>query len=152
MKKSLYGEKRIYNKNFHDLSKNVILWEVLKIGEYQKIIVRFISRKSLHRQGIRIAIDVGDGFLRVNNIESKSINLWMDECPNGVVIECYSDRGLLSLYNIFEKLDGWGKGKYSQTAYSGMILERRDNIYLYKCNDTGIETDFNKLVFEIEMI
>ena len=88
----------------------------------------------------------------VNDIESKSINLWMDECPNGVVIECYSDRGLLSLYNIFEKLDAWGKGKYSQTAYSGMILERRDNIYLYKCNDTGIETDFDKLVFEIEMI
>lgn len=147
-----YGEERIYNKNFNNLSPNIILWEVLKIEKFQKIMIRFISQKSIYRQGIRIAIDVGDGFLSTNGVEAKSVNLWMDETPQNIIIECYLDRGLLSIYNIFEKLDGWGKGKYSQTAYSGMIIERKDNIYRYKCNDTGLQTDFDKLVFEIELL
>ena len=29
-------------------------------------------------------------------------------------------------------------------------MEQRDNVYVYHCNDAGFQTNFDKLVFEIE--
>ena len=147
------GRKRLYNQNFKNYSEDVILWEVLKIKTIQKLRFKFISTNSIHRQGVRIAIDAGDGEITINGTCSKAFDLWEDTCPNEVVITCNSSEGFLSVYNIFEKFEGWGKGRrYSQMAYSGMLLKHHKNTSMYSCNDTGFETQFDKLVFEIELL
>lgn len=146
----VYGTKRIYNKNFND--DDVILWDVLNIKKQQKVLVRFICSNSKYRQGIRIAIDVGDGSLSTNGVKGKAFDIWMDECPDEFIIDCESDRELLSVYNIFERNEFGINRRCSQMAYSGMILEQNDNIYKYKCNDTGANTNFDKMIFEIELL
>ena len=146
------GRKRIYNPNFKNIDEKIIMWEVLNIKSCQKMIVRFISTNSINRQGIHIEIYAGEGEITINGIIAKAFDLWVDECPNEFEIECQSDEGYLSVYNIFEQLEGWGKGRYSQMDSCGMLLEQQGNIYRYYCNDSGFESNFNKLVFEIELL
>ena len=147
------GKRRIINKNFEDRNEEIIRWEVLEIPCNQRIKVRFISTASSNRQGIRIAIDAGDGELTVNGVSSKAFDLWEDNSPREFEIDCHSEEGYLSVYNIFERLSWTGKcERCSQMDYSGMILEQNNNIYRYRCNDTGKDTDFEKLVFEIELL
>ena len=148
-----FGKKRLYNSNFEDVDKDVIHWEVLPIKSKQRIRVHFISVNSENRQGIRIAIDAGNGTLETNGVVGKAFDLWEDECPKIFEIECTSDEGYLSIYNIFEELDWTGKKqKYSQMEYSGMILEQTDNVYRYCCNNAELNQEFDKLVFEIELL
>ena len=147
------GKKRIINKNFEEYDVEVIKWEILDIKGKQHIKVRFISVNSENRQGIRLAIDAGKGNLTLNGISGSSFVLWEDECPKEFEIECDSDEGCLSVYNVFEELDWTGKrNKFSQMEYSGMILEQTGNIYRYSCNNAERNQEFDKLVFEIELI
>ena len=147
------GKKRIYNKNFVDIEKEIIKWDVLSINDKQHIKVRFLSVNSENRQGIRIAIDAGKGMLITNGVTARAFKLWEDECPKEFEIECISDEGFISVYNIFEKIDWTGmKNVYSQMYYSGMILEKKGNVYQYKCNNAQLMDDFDKLVFEIEIL
>ena len=125
----------------------------MKIQPVQRIKVRFVSADSPNRQGIRIAIDAGEGELITNGVSCKAFDLWEDNSPREFEIECHSEEGYLSIYNIFEKLSWTGKPeRYSLMDFSGMILEQNGNVYRYRCNDTGMDTDFNKLVFEIELL
>ena len=147
------GRKRIYNNNFGDVEKKIIRWEVLSINNKQHLKVRFICTNSENRQGIRIAIDAGKGTLITNGVTGRAFDLWEDECPKEFEIECISDEGLISIYNMFEKKDWTGRNNiYSQMDYSGMILEQNGNIYRYKCNNAELQDDFDKLIFEIELL
>jgi hypothetical protein len=147
------GKKRIMNTFFVGRKDEVIKWEVLTIKSKQLIKVRFISVNSDNRQGIRLAIDAGEGKLTINGLSGKCFELWKDECPYETEIECFSDEGFLSVYNIFEKQSWTGrKEKYSQMDYSGMILEKKDNIYRYRCNNATLESEFEEMVFEIELL
>ena len=146
------GKTRTYNNEFGDVEREIIKWEVLSIQKKQLVKVRFISVNSDNRQGIRIAIDAGKGTLTTNGVSGRAFELWEDECPKEFEIECSSDEGYLSVYNIFERNELGSMKKYSQMDYSGMILEQNGNIYRYRCNDTGRNTNFDKLVFEIELL
>lgn len=147
------GKKRILNSFFVNCKDEVIKWEVLTINKTQHIKVRFISVNSDNRQGIRLAIDAGDGKLTANGQSGKSIELWEAECSCEIELECFSENGFLSVYNIFEKQSWTGKKeKYSQMDYSGMILEKKGNIYRYRCNNAILESEFDKIVFEIELL
>lgn len=146
------GKKRTYNNEFGDVEREIIKWEVLSIQKKQLVKVRFISVNSDNRQGIRIAIDAGKGTLTTNGVSGRAFELWEDECPKEFEIECSSDEGYLSVYNIFERNELGSMKKYSQMDYSGMILEQKGNIYRYRCNDAGRNTNFDKLVFEIELL
>lgn len=145
------GKKRLYNKNFNETGKDVLLWEVLKIETSQIIIFRIIETNSKYKQGVRIAVDYGEGFLEVDGIKSKSIQLWEDTCPKEVKIQCFAPKGVLSVYNIFD-LGLERGGVRSQVPSCGMLLEEKSNIFRYSCNDAGFQTNFDKLVFEIELI
>lgn len=148
-----FGTKRLYNENFENYECKIILWEVLPIHSRQPLKVRFISSNSENRQGIRIAIDAGKGNLTLNGVSGREFELWEDECPREFEMECSSDEGYLSIYNIFEELNWTGnRCRYSQMAYSGMILEQNGNIYRYKCNNAELQDDFDKLIFEIELL
>ncbi|MBQ1591527.1 MAG: hypothetical protein II558_07885 [Treponema sp.] len=146
------GKRRTYNSNFGDVEKEIIKWEVLSIQKKQLVKVRFISVNSENRQGIRIAIDAGKGTLTINGVSGRAFELWEEDCPKEFEIECSSDEGYLSIYNIFERNEQGLMRKYSQMDFSGMILEQSGNIYRYSCNDTGRNTNFDKLVFEIELL
>ncbi len=54
-----YGNERIYNDLF-DCSSDVVQWDVLNIQTEQNIVLQFISTNSKYRQGVRLAIDVGE--------------------------------------------------------------------------------------------
>lgn len=145
------GKKQLYNHNFNELNKDVLLWDVLNIDTNQVIIFRIIETNSKYKQGVRLAVDCGDGFLEVNGIQSKSIQLWEDTCPKEVRIQCFSSEGVLSVYNIFDLGSARG-GIRSQVPSCGMLVDKRINVYRYCCNDAGFQTNFDKLVFEIELI
>ena len=146
------GKRRIINSYFDNTSTDIIKWEVLPIHNNQLIRVRFVSVNSEYRQGIVIGIYSGEGWLSVNGVTGRVFELWADECPPEFEIECCSDCGFLSVYNMFED-NGWaGKRKNSQMDFSGMILEQHGNTFRYRCNNAELNQDFDKLVFEIELV
>lgn len=138
------GKERIYNTAFIKKGiKNIVKWEVLKISDGQNIRLTFISSNSDFKQGIWVATDKG---IEINGIVYPQINLWQDTAPKEIIFKCHTDIGLLSFYNIWDD----GDGRESQAHTSGMIVEENRNVKIYRCNDYGFETDFNKLVFSIE--
>lgn len=152
------GKKRIYNPNFKELQfdRDVIMWEVLPIKNIQGVLLRFISANSSNRQGVRIAIDAGKGSVRIGKEVRKGMDIWFDEFPKEIMLECESEEGFLSIYNIFERVGEWAPGRHSQMPFSGMLcealLEKNNNVYRYHCNDMGRKTSFDSLVFEIELL
>lgn len=110
--------------------------------------IEFISKNSPFRQGVRIAIDAGDGIIEVNGQESKAMQIWEDTAPRQVLVKCKSVEGLLSIYNIWDE----GRGKQSLSYTSGMILEEVGNKIIYKRNDFGFDTNFDKLIFSLEKL
>lgn len=141
------GRVKTYSKVF-DGRNDVVRWDVLNIKKEQDLKIVFISTNSRYKQGIRIAVDVGEGYIKVNGQKSKGIQLWENTSPKIVYIKCFSSEGLLSIYNIWDM----GRGSESQSHTSGMIIEKRGKKLIYKCNDSGYKTDFDKLVFQIKMM
>ena len=141
------GKEKIFNKSFEGRN-DVIKWDVIEINNEQLLEIRFISKNSKNRQGIRLAIDVGEGYIEINGISNKGMELWQDTAPKEVICKCCSSEGLLSIYNIWDK----GKGRQSQLLTSGMLVEEDENTYIYRCNDYGYETSFDKLIFSIEKL
>lgn len=140
------GKERIYNTAFMKKGiKNVVKWEVLKISDAQNIRVTFISCNSEFKQGIWIATDKG---IEINGSVYPQINIWQNTAPKEIILKCHTDVGLLSFYNIWDD----GDGRESQAHTSGMIVEENENVKVYRCNDYGFETDFDKLVFSIEKL
>lgn len=141
------GRKTIYNNSFEG-RKDIILWHVLDIKPDQLIKINFISKNSKNRQGIRLAIDVGEGYIEINGQRNKGFELWEDTAPKEFTARCVTKEGLISVYNIWDK----GKGRQSQILTSGMILETNGNKYTYHCNDFGFDTNFDKLIFSVEKL
>lgn len=144
------GKKRIINENFSDMKEEIVRWEVLKIKKEQTIHLKIISMNSKYMQGIRFAIDVGNGFLEIDYLKSKDIYFVVNENNMEGIIRCYSEEGLLSIYNIYYRTDD-PHSMCSQMDFSGMIIEKTDNNFTFRCNDTGYKTTFDSLVFEITL-
>ena len=143
----MVGNEKIYNKSFTGRD-DIVMWDVIEIAKEQQLKIKFISKNSKNRQGIRLAIDIGEGFIDINGIKNKGMEIWEDTAPNEFVCTCFSDSGLLSVYNIWDK----GKGRQSQLLTSGMIIEKSKNLFTYHCNDYGFETKFDKLIFSVEKL
>lgn len=146
MKKKI-GRTRIISNAFKGRD-NIIVWDVLQIKNEQDIRVTFISAKSNFKQGIRVAIDVGEGYIEVDGQKSKGMKLWQDTATCIDELKCFSSEGLVSVYNIWDR----GQGSESQAFTSGMLVEEEGNKRIYNCNDFGYETNFDKLVFTIELL
>lgn len=138
------GKKRLYNTAFEGRS-DVILWDVQPVSNRQILKLTFISKDSPYRQGVRLATDKG---IEVNSQLCPGVKLWEDTSSREVICKCFTDNGLLSVYNIWDE----GRGSQSQMHTSGMLLEERGNLLIYHCNDFGFETNFDKLVFSIEKL
>ena len=143
----------MYNKVFEKLGyEEVVLWEVLHIKKEQELCIEFISTNSKYKQGIRLAIDVGEGYLEIDNGRYKGGDLWEDISPKRLNIKCVSEEGLLSVYNIFDRGKDGKTGRCSQLPYCGMKVEQKENTILYRCEHSKIEPFFDKLVFKIELL
>jgi hypothetical protein len=139
------GAKRIYNTVFEERGiKNVILWDVFPIKDGETVLVYFESKNSDWAQGIWLMCDKR---VEINSKRGKSASLWYDNTPIPVMVRCHTSNGLLNVYNIWNK----GNGQCSQAYSSGMLVEELSNGRRYKCNDIGFETNFDKLVFRIEL-
>lgn len=141
------GRIRTFCKAFGERT-DIVRWDVQQIKQEQILKLEFISKNSPFRQGVRIAIDAGDGIIEVNGQESKAIQIWEDTAPKEVIFKCKSKEGLLSIYNIWDE----GRGRQSLSYTSGMILEEVGKKITYKCNDFGYDANFDKLVFSIEKL
>lgn len=144
------GRKRFYNPYFENV-KDVIQWEVVSIKNEQDLDLEFISTNSEYRQGIRLAIDAGEGYLECNGIRSREFTIWEDTAPQKTHIKCISEEGLLSVYNKFDAGKGNG-GVQSQLDFFGMLVEYKDNIITFRCNEGTFQSDFDKLIFQIELL
>jgi len=145
------GKEKIYNDNF--LKKgldNIVRWDVLKINTKQEFYLEIISTNSNYKQGVRLAIDSGNGYVEINGIQAKEMHLWEDTVPKRIHVKCFSEEGVLSVYNVFDMGKERG-GIRSQMDSCGMIIGKKDNKLFYYCNDAGFNSDFDKLVFSIEM-
>jgi len=141
------GKERLYNKAFKNRN-DIVLWDVLKVQKEQLIKIVIISTNSCFKQGVRLAIDSGDGYLEVNNQKFKSIQLWENNAPKEIVLKCFSANQVVSVYNIWDE----GRGSQSMAHTSGMIIEKKDNILIYNCKDYGNTDKFDKLIFSIELM
>lgn len=147
------GKKRIYSPHFEN-RQDVVLWDVINIKNEQILTVKFISTDSENIQGVRLAVDYGNGEIEINGIKSPGFELWEDTVPCDEYIRAVvnSEFGRVSVYNIWRNNALNNGFSQSQKYCSGMVIERiSENKFLYHCNDVGIETNFNELVFEITL-
>lgn len=146
------GKKRDYNKYYEERGyKSVVRWEVLDIAKEQDIYLEFVSTNSKYKQGIRLAIDTGKGYIEIDGEQYKGVRLWEDTCPKSIKFRCVSSEGKLSIYNILDM--GPERGGYrSQLPSSGMLVEEIDGYIVYRCNDAGFKTEFNSLEFRIKLL
>lgn len=143
------GEKRIYNDAFSEKGlNNVILWEVQNIMDEQLIRLKFISKNSSNRQGIWLRTDKGILIPELGDRIFPSLNLWEDTSPKEVICKCFSNEGKLSIYNIWDK----GNGSQSQSYTSGMLIDEKNGVLTYSCNDYGFNSTFSDLVFSLEKL
>ena len=61
------GKEKIYNQAFEGRT-DIVSWDVIHVENEQTLKIKFIGKNSKNRQGIRLAIDVGDGHLEINGI------------------------------------------------------------------------------------
>ena len=139
-----FASNRVYSPDF-DRSDNVVLWDILEIREAELMEIEFISINSPYRQGVRIAIDRGEGDISVLNQTHRSIFLWFDTAPRKTRIICRNNEGLVSVYNVFDD----GEGMHSHLYKSGMKIEEVGEKRIYYCNDFGDTEKFDKLIFSI---
>lgn len=139
------GENRIYCKGFKGRS-DIITWDIQRVSKEQTLKITFVQTNSSFRQGIRVAIDAGEGNIEVNGQIKKGIRLWENTAPKEIICKCTSQEGLISIYNLWDR----GNGGRSLGYTSGMLVEKDGNKITYRCNDSGIDTNFEKLVFTVE--
>lgn len=136
--------EQVMSKAFNEKGReDVVKIEVFPIQDGDLLKLTFESVKSPWRQGVWMKTD---DHLVVNQERCPSVELWQDTAPNEVLIECHTKNGCLHLYNIWDK----GDGRESQSWTAGMLVEELPNGRRYRCNDIGLKTEFDKLVFRVE--
>lgn len=149
--KQMLGRERLYSKQFEGRN-DVVLWDVLKIKQEQELELEIISTNSKYVQGIRLAVDAGNGCIEVDGLSGKGIFLWEDSIPPKLHVKCKSEEGVLSVYNAFRREKERPTSRVSQVDSCGMLVEQNGNTITYRCNDSGFITDFDKLVFSITLL
>lgn len=138
------GGRRLYNKSFEE-NASVVLWDVFPIETGETLILTFESKNSEWLQGVWLMCDEG---IEVDGVFNQSMILWYETAKKQFRIKCYTKKGLLNIYNVWDR----GHGPNSQSHSSGMVIEEIPKGRRYRCNDIGLQTYFDKLVFKIEHI
>lgn len=157
--KGLIGKERSYNINFKEEGIDAVHWEIIPLKKDEGVSLRIISSNySRAIQGLRFAIDNGPGILEYNGELKKEIYIWENEIlDKRVEIRMRSDNGLLGFYNTFyeppKPNPAIPYGYRSLMDFSGMLVEQiDDNKYIYRSHGMERSSNFDCLVFEIEII
>jgi hypothetical protein len=137
---NISGE-RIYNKAFD--ANDVVLLDVFPVKNGETILLTFESKNSEWSQGVWLMCDKG---VEINGLFAKSAFLWYETAPKQIPVKCYTETGFLNIYNVWDR----GKGPNSQSHTSGMLIEEIENGRRYRCNDIGLPTNFDKVIFTLE--
>jgi len=122
--------------------EGVVLWDVVPLQKENRIRIEFKKKNSNWNQGVLLMSN--NGIKIDNEIYQSPIEIWFVDNAK-YELTCYSDNGLLHVYNIW----GRGKGRESQSWTSGMKITQNGNIRLYQCNDIGYTERFDKLTLSI---
>ena len=136
------GGKRIYSKAFEGKA-NIVLWDVFPVTSGEIVLLTFEVKNSEWSQGVWLMCDEG---VEIDGSIGKSAMLWYETAPKQIRVKCHTKNGLLNVYNIWDR----GNGPNSQSHTSGMLVEEIPNGRRYKCNDIGLQTEFDRLVFRVE--
>ncbi len=123
---------------------SVIWWEVLDVLNGTKIRTKFLSKNSPRRQGVYFFTDKE---IAISQQNYKAVTLWQYHPIPELLLHTANNK--LNFYNVWDGGDGFAQ---SQSYTSGMLLEIDGSIRRYKCNDFGLEADFTKLAFELELL
>lgn len=138
--------ERVFSKAFEEIGRmGVVKIEVFPVKNNELLLLTFESKESPYRQGVWLKTD---GFLTVNKVRSPSVQIWQDSAPKQFLFDCHTADGRIYLYNIWDR----GRGYESQSWTSGMLVDEIESGRRYRCNDIGLDTKFNKLVFRIERV
>ena len=133
----------VFSKAFLERGiEDIVLWDVIKIKSGTIIRIRFEDKNSDWDQGVMLISNLG--FKIMNESFPSSVEFWMND-KSIHEIACYSDNGMLHVYNIWNR----GNGRESQSWTSGMRISANDNTRVYQCNDIGFGEEFDKLIFTI---
>jgi hypothetical protein len=90
------------------------------------------------------------GTLRVNDVESSAITLWMDTAPRRVTIDCVkaSSDAFLAVSNRWRYADGF-EDEYTNCA--GIVIENSSHGVTLRCSNGFKEVDFANLVVELTL-
>jgi hypothetical protein len=136
----------ILNKAFRDSGRpGIVKLDVFPVQEGEQIRLTFESANAEGRHGVWLMTDHG---VVVNGVKSRSVDLWIDTAPAVVDIAIHTEDQRLHLYNIW----GDGAGRNSQAWTSGMLVEELPEGRRYKCNDIGLQGNFESLVFRLERV
>lgn len=128
------------------VGKPVIMLEVIPVDSGETLHVTFKSQSGGWRQGLWMAVD---GELEVAGQRADQFEIWTDTAPPTFDVSVLRTAdGRLRLYNIWDS--GRGQRRESQSATSGMLKETTSSRTTYRCNDIGVDPNFDKLVFEID--
>lgn len=157
--KGMIGKERQYNSNFKEEGIDVVHWEIIPLQKDEGISIKILnSNYSRAIQGFRFAIDSGPGMLEYKGEMQKEFLIWENELLNNdVKIIMRTDNGLLGFYNVFyeppKPNPAIPYGYRSLTDFSGMLVEQLDdNRYLYRSHGMEKTSDFDCLVFELEIL
>jgi len=126
--------------------REVLMIEALPVSAGDVARLRFERQTQARPQGVWLGT-VGN--LRVLDREGSQFELWYAPDAPIIHIEVVETDGLLRFYNIFEHPPGSGLER-SQMNGSGMLPDVvQDGWIRYSCNDFGLDTEFDKLVFSI---
>ena len=140
------GERKIYNQMYD--SQDVLLWDVIEFDNSITFKFNIISTNSEYKQGIRLAIDSGIGEIEINGFRGKEFYLMEDTCPKDVIVKVVAECGKLSVYNVYERLDGKLR---SLGDYSCMLVKQEENLREYRCKTSSVD-DFDTLIFTMETV
>jgi hypothetical protein len=138
------GKERLRNEAFTNRD-DVILWEIFEVRDGEKLRLTFESKNSDWMQGVWLSCENG---ISIDEETHPSVYLWYNELPSSQELICHTSDGYLSVYNVWNR----GYGPNSQGHTSGMLVEDLPNGKRYHCNDSGFDTNFDKVVFRIERL
>ena len=144
----LLPDRRVLNRTLTDtLKTEIVKFEVVPVAVGDRVRLSFESTDSPWRQGVWLGTR---GALVIGATESPQVVVWGDSVSEPVVIEIACTDGFLRLYNVWDSGRGFGEFE-SQSYTSGMRLHSHANGTRYECNDIGLDPDFRKLVFRLDI-
>lgn len=128
--------------------KKIILIDRIPIEKDQRVKIEFVEVKSAMKQGI-ILKTKGDFIFDNGEIVPFRPVLWENTAPKKIELQIKSKNKELLIYNVWD--EGNGTMQYWHN-WAAMEVIKKGKVRTYYCNDGSLDTNFNDLVFTMELL